>query len=101
MPNLIHCFVGTGFMISYILSTQMTRIVQMTTDKNRIICVNQSYLCHLCALLVIYFKNGNRSLIPRKPVCPAVYSAASTAPKAKPRRFFASWVMVMLSASES
>ena len=35
------------------------------------------------------------------PLCVCVYSAASTAPKAKPLREWASWVMVMLSASES
>jgi hypothetical protein len=39
--------------------------------------------------------------MPKKPCLPAVYSAANTAPKAKPLRVLASWVMVMLSASES
>ena len=39
--------------------------------------------------------------MPKNPCLPAVYSAANTAPKANPRRFLASWVMVMLSASES
>ena len=37
--------------------------------------------------------------MPKKPCLPAVYSAANTAPKAKPLRVLASWVMVMLSAS--
>lgn len=39
--------------------------------------------------------------MPKNPCLSAVYSAANTAPKAKPLRFLASWVMVILSASES
>ena len=50
---------------------------------------------------IVYFKNGNKSSIPNTPSCRAVYSAASTAPSAKPFRFLASWMMEMLSASES
>ena len=42
-----------------------------------------------------------RLLIPSRPLCSFTYSAAITAPSAKPLRLCASWVMVIVSASES